>query len=182
MGTFKNGIISFCFILVTVFGVVRHSVACNEQKRECVKITFTSQIGIEEYGSANAGSSVEKYLKSTNLTKGYAWCAAFVNWTLEHCGIKTHKSAWSPSWFDSMHVVYQNGIGNPRPGDVFGIYFSSKNRIAHVGFIYEWKEGSKYCITVEGNTNEAGSREGDGVFKKRRLKSQIDKVANWIDA
>ena len=45
-------------------------------------------------------------------------------------------------------------------GDVFGIYFANLNRIAHAGFLDEW--GEKYLITVEENTNETGSNEGDG--------------------
>ena len=170
------------YLLVYIPSYSSNVVGCRDEVRKCVEITFTSQLGVREHSGANAGFSVEKYLNSTNLGKGYAWCAAFVNWTYEHCGVETKHSAWSPSWFDSMHVVYQNGIGNPRPGDVFGLYFKSKKRIAHVGFIYKWDTGTKYCITVEGNTNSAGSREGDGVYKKRRLKSQISKVANWIDA
>jgi len=53
-----------------------------------------------------------------------------------------------------------------------------KKRIAHVGFIHA-QEGD-YYITVEGNTNQAGSREGDGVYKKRRPKRTIYKVADYI--
>lgn len=42
-----------------------------------------------------------------------------------------------------------------KPGDVFGIYFTSKNRIAHVGFIDEVK--ANHYVTLEGNTNDAGN-------------------------
>jgi len=132
---------------------------------------------VREATGKNDGEQVEKYLSSTGLGKGNAWCAAFVNWTLKKCGIKTINSAWSPSWFPASKVVYENGKGSPQTGDVFGIYFSSKKRIAHVGFIDKW--GDDYVITVEGNTNNAGSREGDGVYKKRRLKRQIYKVSRW---
>lgn len=47
--------------------------------------------------------------------------------------------------------------GGPAAGDVFGLYFPEKGRIAHVGFVDQW--GEKYMISVEGNTNEAGSRK-----------------------
>lgn len=66
----------------------------------------------------------------------------------------------------------------PQKGDVFGIYFNNVKRIAHAGFVDEW--GDKYVITVEGNTNEAGSREGDGVYRKRRPISSIYQVARWL--
>ena len=67
----------------------------------------------------------------------------------------------------------------PLPGDVMGLYFAHLGRIAHVGIIYRW--GEKKVVTIEGNTNDAGSREGDGVYKKIRLTRQIYAVSNWID-
>ena len=66
----------------------------------------------------------------------------------------------------------------PSTGDIFGLYFPEKGRIAHVGFIDEWKD--PWVITVEGNTNVLGSREGDGVYRKRRLVASIYKVARYI--
>jgi hypothetical protein len=35
-------------------------------------------------------------------------------------------------------------------------------------------------ITVEGNTNQAGSREGDGVWRKRRMVGSVWKVAGFV--
>ena len=70
--------------------------------------------------------------------------------------------------------------GNPPLAtDVFGIYFPEKKRIAHVGFVDAW-DGT-WLTTVEGNTNVLGSREGDGVYRKRRLVSSIYKVARYIN-
>ncbi|MES3016614.1 MAG: hypothetical protein V4721_02495 [Bacteroidota bacterium] len=66
----------------------------------------------------------------------------------------------------------------PTTGDIFGLYFPEKRRIAHTGFIDQW-DGT-WLITVEGNTNISGSREGDGVYRKRRLVNSIYKVARYI--
>jgi hypothetical protein len=93
-------------------------------------------------------------------------------------------SGWSPDWFPKGNTVYaRDGERKAVPGsaDVFGIYFQDLKRIAHVGFIDEWTDGGSYCMTVEGNTNDTGSREGDGVYRKRRLKSQVYKVSRWVD-
>lgn len=79
-----------------------------------------------------------------------------------------------------MKPVDGGAARRPRKGDVFGIYFPDKKRIAHVGFVDSWDD--KYVITVEGNTNEAGSREGDGVYRKRRLVGSIYQVARWEEA
>ena len=121
-------------------------------------------------------------MKAANLKAGNAWCAAFITWTFKRCNIKAVISGYSPNWFQS-NVVYKrddniNRNYSPRIGDVFGLYFESKKRIAHVGFID--KQDGNYYITVEGNTNEAGSREGDGVYRKRRHKKTIYAISRWI--
>ena len=148
--------------------------------RYTVKEVYTSQIGVREASGHNDGRQVESYLKITGLGKGYAWCAAFVSWCFERAGIKAIKSAYAPVWFGKDKVVWKQGKGDqPNTGDVFGIWFNNKKRIAHVGFVDAW--GAKEVITVEGNTNEAGSREGDGVYRKRRLTRQIYAVSSWIE-
>lgn len=80
----------------------------------------------------------------------------------------------------STHVLKPNASHlTPRAGDIFGIYFNNLKRIAHAGFVDEW--GSTFIITVEGNTNETGSAEGDGVYRRRRPIGSLHSVANWID-
>lgn len=76
-------------------------------------------------------------------------------------------------------------ISQPRPGDVFGLYFPEKKRIAHVGFVDKW-DGT-WVLTVEGNTNRAG--EGslpavgmtEGVYRKRRLVRSVFRVARYVE-
>lgn len=151
--------------------------------QHCIVDKAESQIGVREVGN-NRGDSVVKYLNTTGLGGGYAWCAAFVNWVYQGCGISTpeDKAAWSPSWFPDERTVWKRqdveGI-NPTAGDAFGIYFSSKSRIAHVGIVANVTKD--YFVTIEGNTNEGGAREGDGVYKKRRPKRAVYKVSRWND-
>lgn len=173
MAKIKTIIICICTLL---------AVHCNGQQDSlsCITQTYLSQIGIREATGRNDGEQVEAYLKSVGRHKGDAWCAAFVHWTLEQCDMPRVKSGWSPSWFPSSKVIYQRQSQHnqtPESGDVFGIWFQKLKRIAHVGFIDQWQ--NDWVTTVEGNTNEAGSREGDGVYKKRRLNRQIYKVARW---
>jgi hypothetical protein len=180
MGKIKIGLVAlyavFCSNSVTGQGYITDA-------RHCVEKSYISQIGIRERTGHNDGTDVEKYLHSVNLGRGAAWCAAFVNWNLQHCGIKTPKSAWSPTWFPDNKIIYKPSLriaNTPKTGDVFGIYFRTLKRIAHVGFIYRWSDES-FVTTVEGNTSDAGSREGDGVYMKKRLKRQIYAVSRWID-
>lgn len=162
------------FTFVVIIGLLFAILGRCDAQRQCVVDTYSSQIGVREATGHNDGTDVEKYLATINLGPGYAWCAAFVNWTLCECGVKTNNSGWSPAWFPESKLTT-----DPRQGDVFGIYFPSKKRIAHVGFI-DKVEGNK-VYTVEGNTNTAGSREGDGVYRKVRMRSQIYKVSRWIN-
>ena len=146
--------------------------------RYCVKRVYTSQIGVQEVGGNNRGPEVRSYQRVTGFDEPVPWCASFVSWTFYLCGVETVKSAWSPSWFPGDKVIDPKII-NPEAGDVFGIYFRNKGRIAHVGFIDEGPPG-EYFITVEGNTNSALSRDGDGVYRKRRKKSSARKISRWL--
>lgn len=152
--------------------------------RSRVVNTYTKEIGVREQSGRNDGARVETYLRYVNLPKGNPWCAAFVCWAYGQNNVTNPRSAWSPDLFPSKKVIYKRNVrslsATPKAGDAFGLYFPSKGRVAHVGYIDDWPPDSIWCITVEGNTNEAGSREGDGVYKKRRLKSSIYIVADFI--
>lgn len=154
-----------------------------------VRQIYTSQIGVREKPS-NSGPQVEKYLKYVYLPKGNSWCAAFVCWVLGEAGLENPRSGWSPALFGVRHVIWdwKQRTRNKEPrtksqepglGDVFGIFFPEKGRIAHVGFVDQW-DGT-WMISVEGNTNMSGSREGDGVYRKRRQIRSVYKVARYIN-
>jgi LysM repeat protein len=152
-------------------------------ERTCLKKIYYSQIGIRELTGHNDGDDVEKYLKSAGLSKGYPWCASFVYWTFLNCGdtLDLKYPAWVPSYFPENKLIYvRNKLKNrnPKYGDLIGIWFNSKNRLAHIGF-YDG-ENRNFYFTVEGNTNIAGSREGDGVYRKRRIKRQVHSISSWV--
>jgi hypothetical protein len=141
--------------------------------------------GIKEKTNHNDGREVEMVLASCGLGKGYPYCAATINWTFSQCGIKTGvvNPAYSPNWFTNKEVItykksWRKMNYKSKKSQIFGLYFSSLGRIAHVGFIIS--ETITDYITFEGNTNIAGSREGDGFMKKRRSKSSIHIIADYL--
>lgn len=169
-------------ILLGLFLAFGLTSVLGQNARDRVVEIYTAEIGVREATGNNDGVRVEEYLASVGQKKGAPWCAAFVSWVYIQSDVPAVRSAWSPAWFPKANTVYIRGSNNnktPNSGDVFGIYFQNLKRIAHVGFVHEWQSGS-FAITVEGNTNKAGSREGDVVDKKRRLKSQIYKVSRWL--
>jgi len=149
--------------------------------REKVSITYLSQIGVKEATGHNDGPQVETYLRAVDQAPGAPWCAAFVSWAYTINGVDNPRSAWSPAYFSANKVIYiRDGTikNTPEKADVFGIYFNNLKRIAHVGFVQQWK--SRMVMTVEGNTNDEGSREGTIVAMKRRPTRTIYKVSRYI--
>ena len=123
------------------------------------------------------------YLKSSGNRRGEPWCGAFVTWCLKQIGLKVPAgSGAARNWFPATKVIYSRGITKrlPRKGDCVGYYYANLGRIGHVGFVESW--GSSFVITVEGNTGGGNgvNRNGDGVHRMRRLKSQISIVSDWI--
>lgn len=154
----------------------------NLSKRQQLQQIYQSQIGVKEQGGANRGKQVEQYLASVGLGSGYPWCAAFVSWCFQQVDVKHPRSAWVPSYARTQNLIFQRGKfikRLPRPGDVLMIWYAQLKRPAHIGFVERWQD--TWVITVEGNTNADGSREGDGVYRKRRLQRQVWAVSNFID-
>ena len=186
---------------------VHDGLTANKEKRAWVKKIYDSQIGVREAG-VNGGPDVERYLRYVGLAKGNPWCAAFVCWVLGEARVENPRTGWSPGLFGASKIIWKRGESGkvkgesderyaspinlaivngqlatdratPTTGDIFGIYFLEKKRIAHVGFVDQWD--TDWLITVEGNTNDSGAREGDGVYRKRRPVRSIYRVARYIN-
>lgn len=144
----------------------------RDQVTEC----YLSQVGVRELTGRNDGKRVQEYLKTTGLQGNYAWCGAFVNWVYKQSGVSPRAKypARARSWF-SQNLIEPELV---QPGDLFALYYHKLGRIGHVGFIHQVSDNA--YITVEGNTNQAGSREGDGVWRKRRMKRSIYQTSRWI--
>ncbi|RXK57565.1 CHAP domain-containing protein [Lacibacter luteus] len=140
-----------------------------------------SQLGVkEEPIGSNGGPQVTQYLKSVGLGAGHPWCMAFVYWNVNKaCADLNLKNPL----LRTGHVLHQyNNTSCKRiparssavkPGDIFIMKIGSKGA-GHTGFIEEVKNG--YFITIEGNTNDEGSREGYEVCRRQRSISSIHAI------
>ncbi|WP_442591539.1 peptidoglycan-binding protein [Pedobacter sp. AW31-3R] len=144
-----------------------------EAQRTAIVQIATNELGVREKTGNNDGEKVEAYLKCVDLKKGQPWCAAYVSWVFAKAGFKAPRSGWSPSLFPSSRLAR-----SALPGNVLGIYFPAYKRIAHVGLITG--VDGEWIVSVEGNTNVTGSREGDGVYKKWRHIKTIYRMADWL--
>lgn len=147
-----------------------------------------AEVGTREIGKNNYGPGPKKYLAACGLPEGYAYCACFVKWVHLQAGIKTKGTAWSPSWSVGPEVYYKRNQSTQsvaelvEAGDVFTLYYTHLKRVGHVGLINIANDprADDWYYTIEGNTNGEGSREGDGVHKRRRLKRSIYSLARYL--
>lgn len=172
----SKSILTALLLFVCSFGYTQQ----GNQLREQIAKRYTAQIGVRELTGNNDGKSVEVYLKYVGLSKGNPWCAAFVSWTYGQYGVKKARSGGCVQLMEQGITIYKSGKVKelPQKADAFFIWFAEKNRVAHTGFVDKWDE--EWITTVEGNTNQAGSREGDGVYRKKRLKRQVYAVVKYL--
>lgn len=123
---------------------------------------------------SNAGPRVEEYLRSVGLGKGFAWCMAFVYWCVDQAAkaegkpnplVKTAGVLDQWTRTTATKIKQADALANfalVKPGQVFIMDFGQGH--GHTGFI-ESVNGNQ-LITLEGNTNKEGSREGNGVFRR----------------
>lgn len=98
------------------------------------------------------------------------WCAMFISWVAWKTGATKiiPKHAYTPAgaaWFKQRGQWFSKG----RAGDLVYFNFAGDgvDRISHVGIVETALADGSY-ITIEGNTNAAGGREGNGVYRKLR--------------
>lgn len=151
----------------------RNRVICDLKTRSLLLNIAVGELGVREATGHNDGVRVTEYLSYCGFKKGHAWCAAFVSWVYGQAGFSEPRTVWSPALFPLKRCVK-----TALPADVFGIYFPSMGRIAHAGIIE--KIHGDWLLTIEGNTNIQGGREGDGVYRKRRHLKLVSKIADWI--
>ena len=135
-----------------------------------------SQNGVQEVPrNSNAGPAVESYLKSVGLGKGYAWCMAFVYWSVKQAA--TQLNTTSPLIKTGGVLRQWNEVNpkmkftkNPQAGDIFIMDYGKG--VGHTGFVIEVLANGS-LKTIEGNTNDEGSREGYEVCYRTRKPSLI---------
>ena len=127
------------------------------------------QVGKREVGH-NGGSAVRAYQSATYLAPGdWPWCAAFVCWCFRAASLScpvdfklpvTPRAYGFEAWGRSNWNLIESPSSILR-GDLV-IY-----EISHIGIAVRDSVEGRF-LTVEGNTNPAGSREGDGVYQRER--------------
>lgn len=165
---------------------VAHEQPRLKTAREKVLDVAKSTLAWREASGRNDGPEIERILSVVGLQgTGSPYCAVYCVFCYESGGVgsKIPHSAWSPDLVKNPSWLRGHGE-TPRPSDVFGIWFNSKGRVAHVGLIEKWGDGA--ATTIEGNTGPGSSsgterdREGEGVFKRWRPTMSIYSVKSYL--
>lgn len=140
-----------------------------------------SQIGTQEdpqgsNWSKDLTKGVPVYLKSVNINFPASWCMAFVYWCVQSACAELKKT--NPliktggvmfQWNTISSAFKFSNLNALKPGDIF--IMDHGHGLGHTGMI-ESVEGDK-INTIEGNTNDTGSREGFEVCRKQRKKTDF---------
>ena len=151
-----------------------------------------TQIGVRERPlGSNRGPEVDQYLRAAGLNpvgQSFAWCVAFTHFCyltaaqslgrenphIKTAGVLDHwnKAGRKPG---VLRVTKTEAVSDPglvKPGSLFIIDLGGG--FGHSGMVVETVSGR--MVTIEGNTNDGGSRNGIGVFRRDARKiNQINK-------
>lgn len=143
-----------------------------------------AEVGFKETEGANLGPEVRKYQLASSLEPAaWPWCMAFVDWCVREwlrapdvrAALKLADDAAVERWrprtalaFGAETWAREHGLrvleegDQAQAGDIITFDFS------HVGIVRLDEVQGHPIQTVEGNTNGAGSRDGNGVWLKAR--------------
>jgi hypothetical protein len=135
-----------------------------------------SQVGeMEKPLGSNWGMPVQEYLASVGITEPASWCMAFVYWCFgtacKKLGISPDPLTCTGSVVHAWNVAYPEHKSNdtpgfvPQPGDIFIMEFSPT--AGHTGIV-ESIDPDGTLHTIEGNTDDTGSPQGIGVYRRTR--------------
>ena len=186
----KNKVISICLLLILSI-IPLYSVVANDGY--CVRVTANSYVGVREKGGNNRGFTdrgLKNLMTGVGWKPGYAWCSFFVMAMLKECDVSNTITGWSPTAYNRNDVIFTDGrfYQSFKSNDVLVMtlsYNKFKNSgrykaIGHTGIV---DAIGKYSVrTIEGNTNDSGSRDsrsGDGVYVKIRPLNKNLHITRW---
>jgi len=149
---------------------------------EALKVA-ESQIGVHEEGGNNKGVKVGEYLSSVGLPQGYAWCQSFIYWCFKKASANLAAANPVPKTAGVLahwnNTIYGKKVAVPEVGDLFVMDFGKG--MGHIGFVSKVDLVNKTFETIEGNSNDEGSREGYEVAHRTgKLSRKFSSVKGFI--
>lgn len=129
-----------------------------------------AEVGYHEGRNSSGWNNKQKYspaVPSLEWSNYQAWCATFVSWCAQEAGVKdlypvTASTDLGATWFK------RKGQWSTYPAVGAQVFFGVNGDMNHTGIVHAYD--ADFIYTIEGNTNTSGSREGDGVYLKKRAR------------
>lgn len=155
--------------------------------REIIARVAGEYLGTRE-SSRNRGPEIAKFWDATNYREGdedrAPWCSAFVSWVVQEADRRSPAlrlrtpprfaavADWRP-WAikpeNGCQVFSSADVSRAHMRPLAGDIVTFLPHLSHIGVVAEDYDWRGIVRTTEGNTNAAGSREGDGVYAKERM-------------
>lgn len=142
------------------------------KQADCEKLRalLQEQVGVKEEGGQNCGARVLEYQQATYNGPGDSWCMSLQIWGLKkilgHSPLivsgrcqTVREFADGKLWTVGRDRVEEHSIG---------FVVNGENHAHHTFYVAE-SPGEDNCFrTIEGNTNDRGDSNGDGVYDRVR--------------
>jgi hypothetical protein len=165
-------------------------IVVNSAAKTAIIQAAQSKVGNTYETSENQGPGLQELWTATEYPNGYndraPWCAAFVCWAVKQSGVfdeanrpksaSAFKGGGYEEWARNKSSVVKL---NTRPAKVYAgdlVIFS----FSHIGIATSDSDANGKFNTIEGNTNAAGSREGNGAYAKTRSISSVRSTCTII--
>lgn len=138
----------------------------------------TSQLSYHEGHDASGWNNIQKYseqLPNFKWSDGEAWCAVFAQWCLWQAGIEVPAGARSASCATSVKAYKKAHRFTEYPVIGAQVFYGVAGG-THCGIVTGWD--LMHVRTIEGNTNDTGAAQGDGVYSQERER-RIDYVYGY---
>jgi GH25 family lysozyme M1 (1,4-beta-N-acetylmuramidase) len=127
-----------------------------------------AQVGVHEGRTAGHWNNDQRYSDETpglEWSDGQPWCATFMSWCAMKAGLealypRTASCDTGYAWFKDRKAISEY------PAIGAQVFYGSPSDLNHTGLVVDFDADT--ITTIEGNTNDDGGREGDGVYRKVR--------------
>lgn len=148
--------------------------------------TARNEIGVREVGTSNTGKRVQSYQAATTLGgTGWPWCAAFVAWCMKYAlGNDLAQTVWIPTASCDLILDWatRKGIISTTPiAGCVGLVMASRHDATHTFIVTAVDNDDETFSTIEGNTNNDGSAEGNGVYTRTRRFENRYLFVHWMN-
>ena len=138
--------------------------------------------GVREVGGPNPGPWVRLFMDG-NQGPAWPWCAGFATWVLRGFGadvVRTFSCDVLAESLTKKQLLQPRATpawvaANAGPGSLFFVTNPARpsDRV-HVGIVLDVVHNGEAIVTLEGNTNDEGSREGYEVCERTRAVGRLD--------